>query len=735
MSNQFIRQRNLVSLAVASAILGAPVPLLAQQGAEASGGLEEIVVTAQRREQNLQETPVTVTAITAGQLEDLGISNVQDVAKNVPNLQMLPLTASPSTFQIGLRGGVEQTGGLIVSEPAVGIYVDDVYRGRLQGANMQLLDVERIEVLRGPQGTLYGRNTFSGAIKVVTRTPSADNAWADLSASFGSFSESIFGLSVGGGLGGNLGASFAALYRDQADGWMFNRARQSKMGREENVSLRGKLVWDNGPTNVTLSLAYGTDENDGYIPAAIRFDPPTVPSGPANAVSTDNVRPRFGNDAYVTEYPQETFGDMTTLSATLDISHDFGGWTLRSITGYVDLEDNWRWDIAGGLSPAPGVYSPSFDRTALAKADQLSQELQALGKGFDDRLDWIVGAYYFTESGDQSLTDDIPLFFLRNLAPTFLTIDTDSWAVFGQASWKFSDRVSATIGGRYTQDDKSFTGSIQSGFGAGPPRTTVSLDESFDAFTPKAGLDVRFSDDVFGYLSASRGFKAGGFNGLAVLNPAVFRAVYGPQEVWTYEAGIKADWLDRRLRTNIAVFSNDIEGLQQTATVGAGSFATQNVGDATVNGVEAEITAQPTDGLSLFLNLGYMDGKYDSLSPASQAAQAGATQLPLVTDWTATYGFAYDRPIGANLLFRVGASARYIGDHFVETTNAIEVKAYSRYDAFVGVGTQDGRWDLRLSGKNLSDEVSYVTGFVTSTSPALATLRPRTWALTINWRK
>ena len=734
MSALIVRRSHLVSLAVASAILGAPAPLLAQQGADSGGGLEEIVVTAQRREQNLQETPVTVTAITSSQLEDLGIANVQDVAKNVPNLQMLPLTASPSTFQIGLRGGIEQTGGLIVSEPVVGIYVDDVYRGRLQGANMQLLDVERIEVLRGPQGTLYGRNTFSGAIKVVTRTPSADNSWVDLSASLGSFSESVFGLSVGGGIGENLGASFAALYRDQADGWIFNRARQSKIGREENLSLRGKLVYDNGPTNVTLSLAYGTDENDGYIPAAIRFEPATVPTGPANAVTTDRVRPRFGNDPYVTEYPQQSFGDMTTFSATLDISREFDSWTLRSITGYVDLEDDWRWDIAGGLNPSPGVYSPSFDRTALAKANQTTQELQALGKGFDDRLDWIVGAYYFTESGDQSLTDDIPLFFLRNLAPTFLKIDTDSWALFGQASWKFTDRLSATIGGRYTEDDKSFTGSIQSGFGAGPPRTTVSLDRSFTAFTPKFGLDLRFSDDTFGYLSVSKGFKAGGFNGLAVLNPAVFRAVYNPQEVWTYEAGIKADWMNRRLRSNVAVFYNDVTGLQQTATVGAGSFATQNVGDATIKGVEAELSAQPTDGLSLFLNLGYMDGKYDSLIPSSQAAQAGAFKLPLVTEWTATYGFAYDRPVGSNLLFRLGASARYIGDHYLETTNAIEVMAYTRYDAFVGVGTQDGRWDLRLSGKNLSDETSYVTGFITSTSPALAVLRPRTWALSVNWR-
>jgi iron complex outermembrane receptor protein len=189
---------------------------LAQTGGER--GLEEIVVTAQRREERLQETPVTVTAITAMQVDELGIGNTQDIAKLVPNLQLLPLTANPSTFQIGLRGGTEQTGGLIVSEPVVGLYVDDVYRGRLQGANFQLSDIERIEVLRGPQGTLYGRNTFSGAIKIVTRTPSNEKEWFDGSVGYGRFDELKAEASAGGGISDTLGASIAMLYRDQNDG-------------------------------------------------------------------------------------------------------------------------------------------------------------------------------------------------------------------------------------------------------------------------------------------------------------------------------------------------------------------------------------------------------------------------------------------------------------------------------------------------------------------------------------
>ena len=156
--------------AVCIVLLAVARSALAQQSV---GGLEEVTVTAQRREEKLQITPVTVTALSARQIENLGIVSTQDIAKSVPNLQLLPLTANPSTFQVGLRGGSEQTGGLIVSEPVVGLYIDDVYHARLQGANAQLSDIERIEVLRGPQGTLYGRNSFSGAVKIVTRTPSA----------------------------------------------------------------------------------------------------------------------------------------------------------------------------------------------------------------------------------------------------------------------------------------------------------------------------------------------------------------------------------------------------------------------------------------------------------------------------------------------------------------------------------------------------------------------------------
>ena len=698
------------------------------------GGLEEIVVTAQRREEKLQQTPVTLTALTADQVQRLGITSTQDIAKAVPNLQMLPLTANPSTFQIGLRGGVEQTGGLIVSEPVVGLYVDDVYRGRLQGANMQLSDLERIEVLRGPQGTLYGRNTFSGAIKLVTRTPSADKKWFDASVGRGSFSEWNVQGSAGGGLTDTLGGSIALLYRNQADGWIFNRAQNRAIGAEKNLALRTKLAYAEGPWRASLALSYGKDDNDGYIPTAIRFEPPTVPTNRATHVTTDQVRPRFGTDPYVAEYPQPSAGHTKTSTATVDLSYKFDKFDIRSITGYVHLDDFFRWDIAAGVSPMPGVYTPSFDRQSDATAKQITQELQASGRALDARLDWIVGLYYFNEKGDQALTDNIPLFFLFNLAPTFLSMNTDSYALFGQTSYKVTDRFSLTVGARTSKDEKRFSGNIQSGFGNPVPRTQVDLSRSFSSTTPKLGADFKFSDTIFGYLSASKGFKAGGFNGLAVLNPTVLRAVYEPQNVKTYEAGIKADWLGRRLRTNVTVFYNDITELQQTAQLGAGSFAIQNVGDATVKGLEAEISVQPIDGLNFFANIGLQDGKYDRLSPTAQAAQAGGTDLPLVAAWSSQIGFSWEVPVTDRWIFRVGADAHSISDHYLEVTNSIQVKGNTRLDGFVGAMSADRHLQIDVQGRNLTDEVNYETGFVSSTSPALATLRPRQWMLNVKYK-
>ncbi|WP_321323227.1 TonB-dependent receptor domain-containing protein [uncultured Parasphingorhabdus sp.] len=730
-----MNHKKIVAPLTATTILSAFAPLAAQaqiqtEEAETSSS-NVIVVTAQRREQNLQETPVTITALDSDALDQQGIVDVQGLARAVPNLQLLPATANPSTLQIGLRGGAEQVGGLIVSEPVVGIYIDDVYRARLQGSNSQLGDVERIEVLRGPQGTLYGRNNFSGALKIITRTPSATDEWVNGSIGYGSYDEVKATASVGTGLTDTMGASVSVLYRDVGEGYIYNRATGEDIGKEENIAVRGKLAFQDGPFEATLSATYSRDKNDGYI--AVAGNLPRVPTGRTDFVTTDDITPRFGTDPYIVEYPQESSGRTETIAVSLNAAYDFGDITLRSITGYVDLEDDWRWDLAGGFEPSPGVYSAAFDRSAESTADQFSQELQLQGEALDGKLNWIVGGFYFRETGDQSITDDIPLFGLNNLDPTYLSIKTESYAAFAQVDYAVTDRATITVGGRYSVDHKDFDASIQSGFGTPNPRTAVSLREKFSSFTPKIGLDYEVSDDLFAYASISKGFKGGGFNGLSILDPSVLATAYEPQSVWAYEGGLKSTFMNGFGRANITVFYNDISGLQQSSLISPGSFAIQNVGDATVFGVEFELSLSPIEGFNLFANVGYQDGDYSFLDPTSQAAAAGGTDLPLVPDWTFQTGMNFEENLNDDLVMRIGIDGSYTGDSFSEVTNAIETKAYFRSNAFAAIATDDRRWELKFQVDNLTDEATYVAGFTGTTSPGFTILKPRTFLASLSF--
>ena len=694
----------------------AAVPAMAQDTTEEEN--PDILVTALRTTTRLQETPIAITALTGDALDDQQIVNVQDIAKAVPGLTLIPVSANPSTFQLALRGGTEQTPGLIVSEPVVGIYVDDVYRGRLQGSNLQMADIERVEVLRGPQGTLYGRNTFSGALKVITRTPGADDRWYKASIGYGSFDEVRGDLSVGGGIADNLGASVSVFYRDQGDGWIFNRATNRDVGRERNFVGRGKLAYDNGPLKIVASASYSKDTNDGYLPVNVRFVPDAARVSFATRVFTDNAQPVLAGNPYVTSSPTPSRGETEVFTAGLDVAYEIGDVTLRSITAYVDTQDFFRWDLAGGQQVAPSVFISTFDRASASEAKQWSQELQLTGAAMDGKLNWLAGVFYFNEKGTQDFRDAffgfaLPLFVQRT--------DTDSYAIFAQANYALTDRTSITLGGRYTKDDKRFDATI-----AAPANLVTGLDASFDAFTPKLGLEHKFSDDAMGYVSVSRGFKAGGFNGLSRV-PAVLNAVYQPQTVWAYEAGLKADLLDRKLRSNLAVFINDIDDLQQTAQRGT-DFPQINVGSARVWGVELELTANPFPGLDLFSAISYNNGKYTDLIPTADAATSGARDIPLVSDWQVRLGGTFEQPITDDLLFRIGGNMNHTGAYNSVVTNALVVNGWTRIDGFAALATADRKLEFNLSVQNLTDEVTYTSGIVGPPfQPALNVLRPRTW--------
>ena len=713
--------RSCLITIVASAVFLVAFDVIAQEIR-----LEEIIVTAERREADIQDTPVAVTALTSVTLDNLQVTNTLELDRTVPNLSVRELSANPSTFNISLRGNTESVGGLSVSESNVGVYVDGIYRGRLAGANLTFNDIERIEVLRGPQGTLYGRNTIAGAIKIVSRKPS-DESWVDVSAGYGDWEHTEFRGSIGGPIVDHTwGASFSMLYMEN-EGYKFNRASGEDVGAMENVAGRVILNYLGSDTlDMTLTAFVASDDNDGFIPTSATYggSPPTTSQA---VFATGNI--------YTSQSTTPSQGKTDQWSITLDISYDAGAFEFRSITGYMDLEDLFRADFTGGVEFAPGVYGAGFDRTALANHDQFTQEFQLLGTTAGERLDWLAGLFYFTEAGDQVINDKFGTF---PLLPTTFDLKTDSYAVFGQLSYQWNSKVSVVGGLRYTQDSKSMDATIQDGLFVFPVTSAaVSVDEDFSSISPKLGVDVQLNDDTLAYAYVAHGFKGGGFNGLAVGNPQILASPYNEETVWTLEGGIKTDLLDNRLRINAAVFYNQYDDIQMTAIIDVASFsfAEQNVGKATVLGLEIEASARLSEGLRVFGNVGFMTDRYDRLDPLSSAAQNNAADLPSTPAATGMVGFSYEQPIsasGAHLKLKIGADIGYVGDHFGEVTNSVVIEAYSQLNAYVAIGANDDRWQLRLAGKNVTDEQDLVFGSTSTTGSTAGP--PRFWLLSARLR-
>jgi iron complex outermembrane receptor protein len=267
-------------------------------------------------------------------------------------------------------------------------------------------------------------------------------------------------------------------------------------------------------------------------------------------------------------------------------------------------------------------------------------------------------------------------------------------------------------------------------FGPGPAiaPTAVNLSPSFQSWTPKFGIDWKPTQDILVYASASRGFKAGGFNGLAVANPLVFSSVYQPQTVWAYEVGVKLSAFDNRATANLSVFRNELKALQQTVQIAAGSFAVQNVGDARLDGVELELSARPLDGLDLFANLALNDDSYGALNPQSDAARFGAKRLPLTSRWSYAVGGSYDTPTFAGDRVKLRLAANYAdrGSYFSVVNNLLRTEGYGLLDASIALVAADDRWSLQVGARNLTDELYYTTA---ATADAIAVGEPRTFSV------
>lgn len=698
-------------LLAATALAGLPQAALAQDASAASSETDsvfgDIVVTSQRIEQRLQDVPVSVTAITADEIRTRQVLNPTDVARLVPNVKLDGVSGGSAGLKAYIRGGGVTDGGFIMSESEVALYVNDVYNARMQGAMLDFAEVERIEVLRGPQGVLYGRNASAGAINIITRQPS-DTLTGNIQVGYGTWNERrIKGyLSAPLSADGKWAVSANGIVRARDGGRQYNATLNRKVGSEDFAGGQIDLAYKGDVIKGRLNLYYLDLSSDG------QWSVNTIPT------AGGKMAPLSGSYRTVLS-PTPSYTTVKQKGGSLHLSADYPGGTLTSITGYSELNDTWGQDFSGGVYPAmigeKGTTPLTlFNRTSDSRQWQFSQELQAAGSIGDKFLDYVLGIYFFHETGHQ-IVDSTVFFFPSR---TVFNADTDAWAAYGQLTLHATDKIELVAGGRYTLEDKSLNATV-----GGVP--ALSRDQ-YTKFTPKFGINYKPNSDLLLYASYSVGFRAGGYNGLAA-TAAQLAAAFKPQTTKAYEVGIKAD-IGRTLRGSLSAFINDISNRQESVNLGGGAFLIENY-DLTLKGVEAELAWRPIDGLQLWGNAAVNTGKYGKT--AANASLAGR-QPPFVPDFQGTVGFDYSLPLGQGKL-KFGADANFRTSFFSTGDNAPvgsvdpteTVNGYIAYDI--------GHWGFQLAGKNLLNQIRWQAGFGFSVVNPRFMVDPRTVLGTVRY--
>lgn len=705
--------RRLASYALAAPLLSllglalaVPIPASAQDG------MEEIIVTARKRAESLQEVPVAVTAVAGEVLESVGAQDISELQGFAPNLSIYPGRNQSTTLTAFVRG-IGQADPLWGVDPGVGLYLDDVYVARPQGALLDVFDVERIEVLRGPQGTLYGKNTIGGAIKYVSK-PLTDELSGSIEGTFGEFSTQDIKASLGGALIEGTLRGRIALASLQRDGFGVNRFTGADVSDKDTFAVRTALEWL--PTdNLTLKLTYDQTEDDSGPKGYKRIEP--NPLCGLFLITCPTLSEPFDVEAGLVP-TNGTDSNGGSLTATWDIND---AWTVKSITGYRESDSENNIDFDTTPAPITDVFAKYYDQ-------QVSQEFQLLYDG-GERLAGVVGLFYLDgEAG--GLVQNI--FFGSIFGTTNGITETESTAVFGDWSYALTDRLSLNAGLRITREEKrgiAFNAGYSDATFA--TITSVSADydqkETFNSTSPKIGLDYQVSDDLMVYGHISRGFKSGGFNVRAQSNFFPESALpFDDEQLTNLELGLKGTFLDDQLVLNTAIFRGDYEDVQVSTFTGFdsdndgqddsffGNFL--NAGDATIQGIEVEFTIQPAsiEWLSLSGNANYLDASPDSIVDLNGNMLLDTQVITNAPEKTAALFANVDFPaFGGSIVANMGLSYR---DKSVLTNEGEGVEpltqpAFTLWGASFGYISGDGRFSAMVHGKNLGDKEYLTNGY------------------------
>jgi iron complex outermembrane receptor protein len=757
--------------ALAIALLNAGPALSQDAAANASDqpySVTDIIVTAQFRSQRLQDTPIAISAMDARLLDQKGVTDITGAANLAPNVQ---LSANAGNFggmaAIFIRG-VGQADPHFAVEPGVGMYVDDVYFGVLTGSIFELLDIDRVEVLRGPQGTLAGKNSIGGSVKVFSKRPGPDpDGFAEVG--YGSRNSvmaragSNFTL-VDGKLYGriSMGAKYSDGYLDRLDyacatgstGATRRTDTSCKLGEQggQNVlAARASLLWEPSDTIHNTLIADITHDRS-QNPAVKTLTQSALWAGSANFITPwgsytnyeDYVStPKGGSSAGVPftvadRTPLDAWGASNLLNIQLG-----NGLTLDSITAY-------RGSKATFASVVDAATAAINDQVWTLDHEQFTQELRLSGQ-IQTLADWTLGGFYYHASGSSGGRVNIAGGLALgggglNLDILFHDpVKTKSKSVFAHLVLHPVEGLNLTGALRYTDDSKEFTFNRLDPNGR--PHPTLGALTNFpvtfkgDRLDYRVGADYRWSDDLMTYAQVSTGYKGGG------VNPRPFftsqAVTYDPETLTAYEIGLKSQLADRRVTLNAAAFFNKYKDFQSTLRAcdsispfpGAPCAQSTNVGDAEIKGVEAELFVEPVDGLRFDGSLGYLDFQYTRVNPATGITIA--MKNVYTPEWTAAAGLQYELPVGnagsITPRFDLSYRSRVEGDAINNALSSLPGRAL--IDAKLTWRSADGDWEAKLAVSNLANKFYYNSTFILPAAPYFAGVgvlgAPRTFMFSI----
>ena len=769
----------------------------AQTAADTAGdrlAVEDIVVTAQRRVERLQDTPIAVTALDNSALEERGLTNMQEALSGIPSLTFSTgdPTGGSTSANIYIRG-IGQNDFIITTDPGVGVYIDGVFYPRTTGGLLDLSDIARVEILRGPQGTLYGRNTIGGAINITTVEPDTSEVSGMVEVAFGRFDHVSLRSSINLPISNNFAVRASGAYK-RADGFVDRVIAGDKLGGYDSLVGRLRGLWE-ASDRLTVDFAVDAtrtrnDSSPTYITEFVQtgnlaplylapFVMPVIerPSSAAGSAAVDDYIARYGrlpvlenkDNRYVSHSTGPNVSNLDSWGTSMTLRYDLTEeLKLSTISGYREMVARFGFDATN----SPYQYTQSLNDV---DSKSFTQEIQISGSVFEDKLNFVTGLYYFYEkatdsnqvrlaSGLYDSLESLPAAVVPldpaivcpapfpapclggagNPFNTAFDLDfhdfnrmiTNSYAAFGQATFNLNDSLSVVGGLRYTRDEKEYYLAhqrINSGVYKVAPTTTDRADSSL---SPKVGINYKIDNRKLLYVSASRGFKSGGFNGRPTTLAEV--SAFGPERVWTYEMGLKSDLFDRRLRLNTAMFWNDYTDIQinqfSADTSGNLVLLVENAGKARMRGLELEYTFVATENLTIDGALSYIDAEYTHLNPGVSVGINN--KLPQTPTWTAKTGFIYNVGLSDNWSLGLRGDWRYRSAVYNNAENTASLKApgLHLFDARVMFTEDDAGLELAAYVKNLTNR-QYITGglqVLASFGQAAATMgRPREWGVLI----